>query len=149
MFAKCSSVPMALDKSPTAISDGEPAPAGEGRLRLASGGRLAFRCYGPADGRPILYLHGFASSRLEPAMAAELLPRFGARIVAFDRPGYGGSDPLPGGDVRAVAALLLEGMTRIGLDRTALCGVSAGAPYALAMASLAPGRVRRLALLSG
>ena len=97
----------------------------------------------------MVYVHGFASSRLEPALAADLLPRFAVRIVAFDRPGYGGSDPLPDPGLDATAASLLEALDLLGLDRPALCGTSAGAPYAVAMAGLAPGRFRRLALLSG
>jgi pimeloyl-ACP methyl ester carboxylesterase len=118
-------------------------------VRLASGRQLAFRCYGPPGAAPVVYVHGFASSRLEPALAADLLPGFKVRIVAFDRPGYGGSDPLPSPGLRAAAESLLEGVSRLGLDRPALCGTSAGAPYALALAGLAPQRFGRLALLSG
>jgi pimeloyl-ACP methyl ester carboxylesterase len=55
--------------------------------------------------------------------------------------------PKPG--LRQVAACLLEGTAQLGLDRPALCGTSAGAPYALALAVLGAGRFRRLALLSG
>ena len=63
--------------------------------------------------------------------------------------GYGGSDPLPAPGLDATAASLLEALDLLGLDRPALCGTSAGAPYAVAMAGLAPGCFRRLALLSG
>src|SRR5689334_17011776 len=118
MLERCCGVPMVANEG--RASTGDSPAAADGRLRLAAGRNLAFRTYGPPGGRPILYVHGFASSRLEPAMAAELLPRFGARIVAFDRPGYGGSDPLPEGDVRATACYLLDGMTQLGLERAAL-----------------------------
>jgi pimeloyl-ACP methyl ester carboxylesterase len=77
------------------------------------------------------------------------LPAFGLRIIAFDRPGYGGSDPLPVPGLQATATSLLEALEILGLDGPALCGTSAGAPYALALAGLAPDRFRRLALLSG
>jgi pimeloyl-ACP methyl ester carboxylesterase len=97
----------------------------------------------------VVYVHGFASSRLEPAMAADLLPRFGARIIAFDRPGYGGSDPLPDPGLPGVTDSLREGMARLGIEGASLCGTSAGAPHALALACAAPQRFRRLALLSG
>ena len=69
-------------------------------------------------------------------------------MIAFDRPGYGGSAPLPEPGLPTFAAALLEGMAQLGLGSPALCGTSAGAPYALALAVLAPARFRRLALLS-
>lgn len=117
----------------------------EGTVRLASGRRLAWRAYGRRGARPVLYCHGFLGSRLEPGAVG----RLDADLVAFDRPGYGGSEPLAEPGLLATAAALLEGASRLGLERFALCGVSGGAPYALACCHLAPRRVRRLALVAG
>jgi pimeloyl-ACP methyl ester carboxylesterase len=72
----------------------------------------------------------------------------GVRYIAPCRPGVGGSDPQPGRtildypqDVRALADALE-------LERFDVIGVSAGGPYALAVAHELPQRVGRLALCS-
>jgi pimeloyl-ACP methyl ester carboxylesterase len=71
----------------------------------------------------------------------------GIRLIAYDRPGYGGSDPHPGrrvadaaGDVRAIADAL-------GLERFATWGESGGGPHTLACAALIPERLTAAAVL--
>lgn len=119
------------------------------RLTLPDGRRLAFTEYGAADGRPILYCHGFPGSRHEAAFADGTAARIGVRLVAADRPGMGGSDYQPGrrlldwpDDVRALA-------NHLGLERFAVVGVSGGAPYALACVFALPGMARSAAIVSG
>jgi pimeloyl-ACP methyl ester carboxylesterase len=70
------------------------------------------------------------------------------RLIAVDRPGYGGADPQPrrriidgGRDVAAIATLL-------GLERYAVVGWSSGGPYALAAAVADPARVRAVACVA-
>jgi pimeloyl-ACP methyl ester carboxylesterase len=77
------------------------------------------------------------------------LERQGVRLVTYDRPGYGLSDPHPGrivadaaDDVRAIADAL-------GIETFAVMGRSGGAPHALACAALLPDRVTRVASLVG
>ena len=67
------------------------------------------------------------------------------QLIAVDRPGYGGTDPLPPGDgVRAwaddVAFLLVE----LGIDRFRVAAWSAGAPFAWGLAAERPDRVERV-----
>lgn len=71
----------------------------------------------------------------------------GVQLIAYDRPGYGGSTAQPShsvadaaGDVRAVAAAL-------GLERLATWGLSGGGPYTLACAALLPDIVVAAAVL--
>ncbi len=66
------------------------------RVRLPDGRRLGYAEFGDPAGRPILYFHGFPSSRLEAGLAHGAALRTGVRIVAPDRPGSGLSDFLPG-----------------------------------------------------
>ncbi|HET6467157.1 MAG TPA: alpha/beta hydrolase [Geminicoccaceae bacterium] len=120
-------------------------PVRDGSLTLADGRRLAWRRYGEPGGLPILYLHGFLGSRLEPAAAGELA----ADLIVFERPGYGESDPHPAPSLLAIARDLREGLDRLGIREFAVVGVSAGAPHALAMAHLAPERVQAAALVGG
>ena len=71
----------------------------------------------------------------------------GARLISFDRPGYGGSDRRPGRRVVDVVEDVTTVADALGLDRFAVVGRSAGAPHALACAALLPHRVTRAAAL--
>ena len=110
-------------------------------LERGGGRALAWREGGDAHGRPVLYCHGFPSSRLESCLADDAACRHGLRLIAPDRPGLGRSDPAPGRSPAATAADLLALADHLGLARFAVLGVSAGGPYALALAARAPERV--------
>ena len=63
---------------------------------LADGRLLGYAFYGPEGGRPVLYLHGTPSSRLEPLIIniwghslTDLLQQYNIRLIAVDRPGMG------------------------------------------------------------
>lgn len=101
---------------------------------LADGRTLGFAEYGSPNGIPLLYFHGYPSSRLEARPIDDMARRQGLRILALDRPGFGLSTPQPRrrildwpNDVQAFA----QGMR---LPRFAVLGVSGGGPYALACA---------------
>jgi pimeloyl-ACP methyl ester carboxylesterase len=107
---------------------------------------MAWSEWGPADGAPVLFSPGAATSS-SLGFAANALERLGARLIAVDRPGLGGSDAAPdrtlldgAADVRALAAAL-------SLERPAIVGFSQGAPLALACA--AAGAVSAVAVVSG
>jgi pimeloyl-ACP methyl ester carboxylesterase len=118
-------------------------------LRLADGRRIAYTETGPRGGRPVLYCHGAigtplgASAELE-AITAEL----GVRYLALSRPGTGGSDPAPGRTLLSLAPDVRALADALELDRLDLIGVSAGGPYALALAHQLPELVGRVALCS-
>src|SRR3954452_12995822 len=100
-------------------------------IRLHDGRSLGYVESGDPRGKPVLFFHGFGTTRVvcpsdEPAR------RMGVRLIALDRPGIGLSTPLPGrrlldwpDDVREAADL-------IGFDRFSVVGWSGGGPYALA-----------------
>lgn len=69
------------------------------------------------------------------------------QLISYDRPGYGGSDRLPGRQVRDVAEDVRAIADSLGLERFAVVGRSGGAPHALACAALMPDRVTRAAAL--
>ncbi|MFI6791758.1 alpha/beta fold hydrolase [Nonomuraea sp. NPDC050383] len=113
------------------------------------GRTLAVEEWGVPDGTPVIYLHGSPMSRLARHPDDSLFTGLGIRLITFDRPGFGGSTPLPGrrvvdgaDDVAAVADAL-------GLDRFAVYGVSGGGPHALAFAARHPGRALRVASMAG
>lgn len=71
----------------------------------------------------------------------------GARLISFDRPGYGGSDRRPGRRVVDVVEDVTAVADALELDRFAVAGRSGGGPHALACAALLPTRVTRAAAL--
>lgn len=112
-------------------------------MRLADGRRLALQEYGDPAAPPVLYFHGWPASRLEAGM----IPAPPARILAFDRPGYGGSTPSPGRTLLDWPRDVTEVADRLGLGRFHIVGLSGGAPYAAACALVMPDRVRGVALV--
>jgi hypothetical protein len=74
-------------------------------VTLSDGRVLAYRSMGDPDGVPIICLHGMSSCHLtwipKSGSFASLAP--GVRIIAIDRPGYGGSSNPPAWCARAAS----------------------------------------------
>jgi pimeloyl-ACP methyl ester carboxylesterase len=137
----------------------EPAASGQGpggyaikALRLGGGRTLAYACMGaPLAGARLvcLYHHGVPASLVEAEPLAAAGAALGVAVVAFDRPGMGGStrDPLMSlASVAADAAALLD---HLALPSAVQVGESGGAPYAAAFAALQPRRTQQLVTLAG
>ncbi len=103
--------------------------------RLANGRRISFSALGSPRGFPVLYMHGSIGSPLRrtPEMDAAIEAN-DIRYLMVDRPGFRGSDPLPGRSVLDFASDIEELADGLGFERFSIVGVSAGAPYALACA---------------
>ena len=95
---------------------------------------------GQADGQPVFALHGTPGSRVLWRGLVEDAERRGLRLLAYDRPGYGGSDPHPGRTVADAAADVAAIADALGIDRFAVEGGSGGGPHVLACAALLPER---------
>lgn len=116
--------------------------------RLADGRLLTYAEYGDAAGSPVFVLHGTPGSRLNFGMVDGHARDRNLRIIAPDRPGYGGatfkrftcfSDWAP--DLQSLAdALDIKGF--------ALIGISGGAPYAVGAAWALPERAQFMGLVS-
>jgi pimeloyl-ACP methyl ester carboxylesterase len=112
--------------------------------------RLAARAWGPADGLPVLALHGWLDNAASFDRLAPLLPAL--RLIALDLPGHGLSEWRPPGvhyhfidfipDVIAAADAL-------NWDRFALLGHSLGAGIASFVAATLPERITHLGLIEG
>jgi pimeloyl-ACP methyl ester carboxylesterase len=115
---------------------------------IAPGGRrLAVETWGAPHGAPVFMLHGTPGSRRTPHPKHSVLYRQGIRLISYDRPGYGDSDPLPGRDVAHAAADVAAIADALGIGVFAVFGRSGGAPHTLACAALLPFRVTRAAAL--
>jgi pimeloyl-ACP methyl ester carboxylesterase len=115
-------------------------------IRLADGRRLAFRNATAASGIPVLFLHGLPSSRLMRP-DAEATAELGARLITFDRPGFGQSDARPGHSLMDTADDIVALIDSLGLDKVFVAAPSGGGPTALAFAYRAPDRIRAVALI--
>jgi len=109
--------------------------------------RIAYWAAG--SGAPLLLLHGIGSNgeSFAPQLAG-LADRF--RVVAWDAPGYGGSDdhPLAKPRPRDYAAIAAGLIAALGLGRAHVVGQSLGSLMAAALARHHPGSVDRLVLAS-
>ncbi|MEU7009547.1 alpha/beta fold hydrolase [Streptomyces sp. NPDC046332] len=112
----------------------------DGRLLLAEE-------WGNPSGTPVLLLHGTPGSRLGTALPDLADHHPDMRFFAYDRPGYGGSDRLPGRRVADAARDAAAVADALGVEHFAVVGRSGGAPHALACAALLPDRVRAAAAL--
>lgn len=128
---------------PTMISS-EPASL----LTLRDGRTLAYLAVGPADGAPVFHFHGHGSSRLEALALADAADRARVRLIGFDRPGIGFSDPKEGDRLLDWPRDVAEAADRLGIARFAVQGMSAGGPFALACAHALKDRVVACSLVS-
>jgi pimeloyl-ACP methyl ester carboxylesterase len=69
-------------------------------------------------------------------------------LIAVDRPGFGGSDLLPGLTFGGWAADVAELADGLGLERFAMVGLSGGGPWAAACAALIPERLAAVGIAS-
>ncbi|WP_136477365.1 alpha/beta hydrolase [Pseudomonas sp. DG56-2] len=111
---------------------------------------LAAHLSGPADGVPVIALHGWLDNANSFARLAPKLS--GLRILALDLAGHGHSDHRPPGASYALwdyAHDVLRVAEQMGWERFALLGHSLGAIVSVVLAGSLPERITRLALIDG
>lgn len=119
----------------------------EGQARTSDGRTLAFVERGAEDGVPVLVCHGTPGSRFTRHPDPTLYERHGVRMVAYDRPGYGRSDPHIGRSVADAPADITSIADELGFERFVVVGGSGGAPHALACGALLGDRLLRVGAL--
>jgi pimeloyl-ACP methyl ester carboxylesterase len=122
----------------------------DGSARLEDGRILEYWDGGDPDGRPVIVHPGTPVTRILGRWAHGAAAAAGARLIAVNRPGYGGST-LPEGlpSLRAVGHDTVGLASQLGIDQFAVVGYSGGGPFAAATAIAAPGRVRALGIVGG
>ncbi len=121
-----------------------------GRI-LINGHELYLETHGPVDGRAVILLHhGLGSVNSWKAQIPALVEA-GWRVIAYDRWGFGRSDPRPRlaipnfeDDVQDLHEL----MSQLGITRAALLGHSDGGTVALHFASHFPDHCTRLVVVA-
>jgi pimeloyl-ACP methyl ester carboxylesterase len=113
------------------------------------GGRV-LRAYDTGgDGLPLLWLHGTPNTGEPPAPLFAAAAELGLRWFGYDRPGYGGSTPVPDRSVASAAADAAAVADALGAQRFAVFGHSGGGMHALACAALLPSRITAAVSVSG
>ncbi|MBV8952162.1 MAG: alpha/beta fold hydrolase, partial [Actinobacteria bacterium] len=126
------------------------APRVEGTVTVASGRHYGFAEFGPAHGRPIVWMHGTPGARRQiPESARLAAAELGLRIVGIDRAGVGASSAYLHAGLLEASAEIGEVAEQLGLDRFAMIGLSGGGPYVLASCYLFPDRVAVGGILGG
>jgi pimeloyl-ACP methyl ester carboxylesterase len=117
------------------------------RVRLATGVELQVAEKGPADGQPVLFLHGYTDSWFSFSPVLDRLPA-GIRAIVPSQRGHGDSERpaccYGSEDFARDAAALLDAL---GIERADVVGHSMGSFAAQRLAIDFPERVGRLVLL--
>ena len=121
-----------------------------GQRQLAIGDReLTVYDEGDPGGPVILVHHGTPAAGPPLSGWVQDAAARGARLLAYDRPGYGASTSSGGravGDAAADAASIMDALD---VERFVSWGVSGGGPHALACAALLPDRVAAACSIGG
>ncbi|XVF04973.1 hypothetical protein REPUB_Repub05bG0129900 [Reevesia pubescens] len=124
------------------------------RMVLPDGRYMAYREQGvPADRARFSMItpHSFLSSRLAgiPGLKASLLEEFGVRLLTYDLPGFGESDPHPKRNLESSASDLLYLANSLGVsDKFWIVGYSTGSLHAWAALKYIPDRLAGAAMFA-
>ena len=115
---------------------------------------IAYAEVGPADGKPVLLVHGWPYDIYTYADAVQLLGAQGYRVLVPYLRGYGAtrfrSDATPrNGQQAALAMDALDFLDALGIKQAIVGGCDWGARTACILAALHPDRVRALVSVSG
>ncbi|GAA0373648.1 alpha/beta fold hydrolase [Bacillus horti] len=116
---------------------------------LKDGRRLAYLEYGEPDGIPVMLFHGTPGSKAWFLEDDDTAISLGLRLIATDRPGFGGSDPKPNRTLLDWADDIAELATHLNLQRFAIIGVSGGGAYAAACAYKIPSKLTHVSIVAG
>jgi pimeloyl-ACP methyl ester carboxylesterase len=100
----------------------------ERRIKTPDGRTLAVEDSGDPDGRPVLVHTGTPNSRHLYGPNVTDAEARGLRLISYDRPGYGGSDPQPGRTVADSAADARAICEALGIGTVPMWGISGGGP---------------------
>jgi len=118
-------------------------------LIRGNGERVAFSEYGDPHGEPIIFCHGWPSSRTMAELTDDAARELHVRIISPDRPGIADSTLVSGRKLLDWPPLVRELTDFLGIQKFRLLAISGGAPYAYATAWAMPERVAAVAVVSG
>ena len=120
------------------------------QIAVRNGRTVAVHELAHGDARTVVFCHaapGAGTFDPDPAATAAR----GVRLLALDRPGYGGSEPVADGEwasVETSADDVADVLRERGIERVGVAGWSAGGRVALALAARHPALVDRVAVIA-
>jgi pimeloyl-ACP methyl ester carboxylesterase len=114
-----------------------------------NGDRVAFSEYGDVNGEPVIFCHGWPSSRTMAELTHDVARELRVRVISPDRPGIYGSTFVQDRKLLDWPPLVAELADFLHLQKFRMLAISGGAPYAYATAWAMPERVRAIAVVSG
>ncbi|XP_062215956.1 uncharacterized protein LOC133916341 [Phragmites australis] len=129
-------------------------PPSANRIQLPDGRHLAYEEQGVSADRArfsLIVPHSFLSSRLAgiPGINASLLEEFGARLVTYDLPGFGESDPHPSQNLNSSALDMLHLANALDIpNKFWVVGYSGGGMHAWSALRYIPDRVAGAAMFA-
>src|SRR5205814_2033880 len=121
----------------------------EKAVQLEDGAVIAFEEYGDPNGVPVIFCHGWPSSRTMARLTDEPARDLGVRIISPDRPGISGSSLELNRKLTDWPRVVERIVEHFDIGEFRMLAISGGAPYAYATAVAMPGRVRAIAIVSG
>lgn len=118
-------------------------------MALKDGRQLGFAEYGTAGGKPILFFHGLAGSRLDARLLHKIATTNHCRLISIDRPGMGLSSFDQKRSILSWADDVETFADNLNLPEFAIMGHSGGAPFVAACLYKIPDRLTGAAIVSG
>jgi pimeloyl-ACP methyl ester carboxylesterase len=124
------------------------------RIQLPDGRYVAYCEWGATNDtaqNSVLVLHDFLSSRLAgiPGVSEKLLVTYGVRLVSYDRPGFGQSDPHPHRSFNSSAEDIVRIADALNLGQKFwVLAFSGGGPHAWAALKYIPERLAGVVMIA-
>jgi pimeloyl-ACP methyl ester carboxylesterase len=122
---------------------------GEKLIQFENGNQIAFEEYGDPTGTPVVFCHGWPSSRTMAQLTDDAARDLRIRIISPDRPGISGSSFQPNRKLLEWPPVVERVVNHLGIGEFRLLAISGGAPYAYVTGKAMPERVQAIAIVSG
>ncbi len=121
----------------------------ENFVQLQDGAVIAFEEYGDPNGAPVMFCHGWPSSRTMARLTDQPARDLGIRIISPDRPGISASTLQLERKLIDWPRLVERIVDHLDISEFRMLAISGGAPYAYATAVAMPQRVQAIAIVGG
>ena len=118
-------------------------------IQLGNGSQIAFEEYGDPTGTPVIFCHGWPSSRTMAQLTDDAARQLCIRIISPDRPGISGSSFQRNRKLLEWPPIVEQLVDHLGVTKFRMLAISGGAPYAYVTARAMPEQVRAIAIVSG
>lgn len=125
------------------------AVASKSRSLEVNGGRIAYEEYGDPAGVPVIFCHGWPSSRSMAQLTDAAARELKIRIISPDRPGISESTFMAERQLLDWPPIVRALSAHLSLPRFRLLAISGGAPYAYVTGWAMPENVDAIAVVSG